>query len=282
MRRVFTWAEWDVLRGLFLPIFLLQIFVLGFFGMDSVERFLVSREPVLLELRDSHATSTAQEFLVFLQNFAPVSRATYRTREQQFLAIQSMFPDARFSGTRDMSFRDGLLVSVRTSQGYRSLLGVMMIEPQWQELITPSTLVRIGEQAQKMQSIGTIFRFLRMGFLGVLLALSGVVFLSLLRRACQAFGCGEENGTLLEYLGATPFSVVEPVAYRLGTVAFVGILLSFLMMSFIMVQMRVSTMLLVNILLIEGAVAVFLSVSAAILSRHVLCAPLRHAYSSDY
>lgn len=286
MRFGFAWAEWDVFRVLILPLFILQVFILGFLSVDYAERLLLSREPVFLELRSGHAASAAQEFLVFLRHFPPVFRVTYRTREQQLLALQSMFPDERPSGGSEMLFRDALLVHVRTPQGYRSLLGALMAESTWQELVAPSALVRIGEQVQKMQSVGTALRFLRLCFLGVILALSCVLFLSLLRRARQAFSIDEENGVLQEYLGARPLSIVGPVAYRLTTVVFAGMLLSFVVISSAMILMQMDSMILRRvwwfILLSEGAAAVFLSVGGAILCRHVLCIPLRHARSSDY
>ncbi len=286
MRYSFAWAEWDVLRILILPLCILQVLVLGFFSVEGAERYLLSREPVLLELRVGHAASTAQEFLVFLQNFPPVFRATYRTREQQILAMQSMFPDTHLPETHEVPFRDALLVHIRTSQGYRSLLGAVMVEPKWQGLVAPSALVRMGEQVQKMQSIGTALRFLRACFLGVILTLSCGVFLSLLRRARQAFSVDEENGTLQEYLGAPPFSIVGPVAYRLTIVAFVGILLSLLIIPFAMMLLQMEGIILRRVwwwvFLVEGAGAAFLSVGGVLLSWHVLCIPLRRAHSSDY
>lgn len=286
MRSSFAWAEWDVLRILILPLFILQVFVLGFLSVDGAERLLLSREPVLLELRSGHAVSTAQEFLVFLRHFPPVFRVTYRTREQQLLALQSMFPDTPSLEGDAALFRDALLVHVRTEQGYRSLLGALMVEPKWQELVSPSALVRMGEQVQKMQSVGTVLRFLRGCFVGVALTLSCVLFLSLLRRARQAFSVEEENGVLQEYLGAPSFSVVGPVAYRLTIVVFVGILLSLVVIPFAMILMQMDSIILRRvwwlILVSEYAVAALLSVGGAFLSRHVLCIPLRHAHSSDY
>ncbi|MBI4129171.1 hypothetical protein HY464_00590 [Candidatus Peregrinibacteria bacterium] len=232
MRFGFAWAEWDVLRVLILPFIILQVLVLGFFSVDRVERLLLSREPVLLELRSGHTVSTAQELLVFLQHFPPILQVTYRTREQQILALQSAFPDVEPSQGGDMLFRDALLVRVRTEQGYRSLLGVLMVEPKWQELVAPSALVRVGEQVQKMQSIGTALRFLRMCFLGGILLLSCVLFLSVFRRARQALSPDEENGILQEYLGVRPLSIIVPVVGRLTTVTLSGILLSFVVISF--------------------------------------------------
>ncbi|OGJ56865.1 hypothetical protein A3H22_02610 [Candidatus Peribacteria bacterium RIFCSPLOWO2_12_FULL_55_15] len=224
--------------ALILPIFILQVFVIGFFSVDGAERLLLSREPVILELRLGHAVSAAQELLVFLQRFPPVFRVTYRTREQQFLTMQSMFPDTRLSERSESLFLDALIVHVRTEQGYRSLLGALMTEPTWQELVSPSALVRMGEQVRKMQSVGTALRFLRVCFLGVIFTLSCLLFLSLLRRARRALGPDEENGTLQEYLGARPLSIVGPVACRLTAVTFSGMLLSFMVISLMMKLIR--------------------------------------------
>lgn len=282
MRNAFVWAEWDLLRRLILPLFALQIAVLGFFGVDGVERFLLSREPVLLELRDGHVAADAQEFLIFLRHFSPVSRAIYRTREQQFLVMQSVFPATRFSESRATSFRDVLVVHVRASQGYRSLLGAVMVEPRWQELITFSALVRMGEQVQKVQSVGTVLRFLRVGFLGIMFILSCAIFLSLLHRARRAFSRDEENGTLQECLGTPFLSIIEPVAYRFAIVVSVGTFLSFFVVSLAVKLIQVDTMAILTVFLVEGVSAVCLSVGATILSRYVLCIPLRLAHSSDH
>ncbi|MBI4129641.1 hypothetical protein HY464_03025 [Candidatus Peregrinibacteria bacterium] len=239
MRFGFAWAEWDVLKVLILPLVVLQVFVLGFLSVNGAERLLLSREPAFLELREGHTVSTAQELLVFLRHFPPVFRATYRTREQQLLTLQSMFPDTRSPEGDSALFRDALLVHVRTEQGYRSLLGALMVEPKWQELVTPSALTRMGEQVQKMQSIGTALRLLRICFLGAILAISCVLLFSLLRRVRQAYGIDEENGKLQEYLGAPFLSIVGPVAYRLTIVVSVGFLLSLLVTPFAMKLMQI-------------------------------------------
>jgi len=286
MRFDFAWAEWDVLKTLILPLVVLQVFVLGFLSIDGAERLLLSKEPVFLELREGHAVSTVQELLVFLQHFPPVLRVTYRTREQQLLSLQSMFPDTRSLEDDSALFRDELLVHVRTEQGYRSLLGAVMAEPKWQALVVPHAFARMGKQMQKMQSIGTALHFLRVCFLSVILALSCVLFLSLLRRVRQALSVDEENGALQEYLGAPSFSIVGPAVYRLVVVVAVGILLSLLVMPFAMILMQTDSAILRRVwwwtLLFEGAVAALLSVGGAILYRYVLCLPLRHARSSDY
>lgn len=293
MRFPVAWAEWNVLRTILLPLFILQVFVLGFFGIGDAVHLLLSREPATLELRTGHSVATAQELLVFLQQFPPVSRVMYRTREQQFLASQAMFPNASHSERSVALFHDALLVHVRTEQGYWSLLGVLVAEPRWQGLITPSALVRMGEQAQKMHSGAALFRILRLVALGVIFVLSCGIFLSLLHRARQAFGFEEENGVLQDFLGATSLSIAGPVAGRLTVVVTLGVLLSLVMIPIAtMLLQRQSTLFVTillqilrrtwwQVLLAEGTIAAFLSVGGVILCRYASCAPLRLAHSAD-
>lgn len=269
-----------MLGALVLPLVAIQVAILNFLGIQAVEHSLLAREPAFLELRTGHSVATAQELLVFLQQFPPVSRVTYRTREQQFLGAQAMFPDARSPERSVALFHDALLVHVRTEQGYRSLLGALMAEPRWQGLIAPNALVRTGEQAQKMHFIATVFQALRLGVVSVIVALSCGMFLSLLRSARQALSIEEENGALQDSLGATPLSIAGPVACRLTTVVFSGVLLSLLMVPMAM-QLQLLHRTWWPILLMEGAVAAFLSIGGVLFSRYAPCAPVRRAHSAN-
>lgn len=292
MRFPLTWAEWSVLGVLLLPLVAIQVAVLNFLGLQAVEHSLLAREPAFLELRTGHSVATAQELLVFLQQFPPVSRVTYRTREQQFLASQAMFSSANSSERGVALFHDALLVHVRTEQGYRSLLGVLMAEPRWQGLITPTALVHTGEQAQNMHFIATVFQALRLGVVSVIFVLSCGMFLLILRRARQVFGIEEENDVLQDSLGATPISIAGPVACRLTAVVFSGVLLSLLMILMAMLLQRHSTAFVTillpllhrtwwRVLLAEGAVAAVLSLGGVLLSRYAPCTPVRRTHSAN-
>lgn len=280
MLRGFAWTEWDVLWTFVPLLIVLQVFVLLFFGMESAEQLFLSREPALLELRSDHAAHIAQELHVFLRQFPPVLRSTYRTREQQFLALQAMFPDARFPENNASPFRDALLVHVRSPREYRSLLGAVMAEQRWQDILAPGALLRLGEQVQKMQRFATVFRFLHTGALGVVLLLSCALFFSILRGTRQIFGPDKENGPLQEYLGAPPLTIVGPVAYRMTIVLLAGLLLSFLVLSSAALLLPIQRLAFVRLLLAEGAAAIVLSAGGVLLSRHVPFLSLRRAYSS--
>lgn len=282
MLRGFAWTEWGVLRTFVPLLIVLQAFVLLFFGMESAEQMLLSREPALLELRSDHAAPIAQELHVFLRQFPPVLRATYRTREQQFLALQAMFPDARFPENNASPFRDALLVHVRSPQEYRSLLGAVMAEQRWQDLLAPGALLRLGEQVQKMQRFTTAFRFLRAGALGIALLLFCALFFFILRSARQIFGPDKENGPLQECLGAPPFSIVGPVAYRMTIVLLVGLFLSLLVPSSAALLLPIQRLAFIRLLLAECAAAIVLSAGGVLLSRHVPFLSLRRAYSPGY
>ncbi len=280
MLRGSAWTEWGVLRTFVPLLIVLQTCVLLFFGMESAEQMLLSQEPALLELRPDHAAHAAQELHVFLRQFPPVLRTTYHTREQQFLALQDMFPDARFPERSASSFRDVLLVHVRSPREYRSLLGTVMAEQRWQDLLAPGTLLRLGEQVQKMQRFATVFFFLRTGALGLAILLSCVFSFLRLRSARPILGPDKENGPLQEFLGAPPLSIIGPVAYRLTVVLSAGLFLSLLVLFSAALLLPMQRLTFVRLLLAEGAATIVLSAAGVLLSRHVPFLSLRRAYSS--
>lgn len=269
------------------PLTTLQLLVVGFLGMQKTKQFVLSQEPVFLELRGGLPPSAGQELLVFLQNFSSVRHVAYRTREQQFLAMQSMVPDVHFSEGDTVLFQDALLVHVRTLEGYRSLLGALMVEPAWQKALSPRTLNRLGEQVQAVHSLKGLLLFFQGSFLVVALLLSCVLFFSLLRHACHALGAREGNGILQEYLGARPFSIVWPVAYRLSTTLFFGVLLSLALTLLVVLMMHDRGPLFSQILLpllyqrgwsllfSEGIIAALFSLGGVLCWKYAACLHLR-------
>lgn len=282
MLRGFAWPEWSILRTAVPLLILLQVSVLTFFGIETFERLLLSREPALLELRQDHTASTAQELHIFLRQFSPVLRTAYRTREQQILALQAMFPDADFAEQDAPPFRDALLIHLRSPNDYRSLLGTIMAEQRWQDLLFQGSLLRLGEQVQTMQRFTTVFRLLRAVTLAITLMLSCALFLILLHSARRFLGPDEENGPLQEYLGATTLPIVGPVACRTTIVLFAGVLLSLLVPSSAALLLPIQRLAFVRLLLADGAAAIVLSVGGVFLSRHVPFLSLRRAYSPGY
>lgn len=280
MFRGFAWAEWGILRTAVPLLLLLQVSVLAFFGIETVERLLLSQEPALLELRPDHTASTAQEFHIFLRQFPPVLRTTYRTREQQLLALQAMFPDADFA-KQDPPFRDALLVHLRSPRDYRSLLGTVMAERRWQDLLSHGSLLRLGEQVQMMQRFTTAFRLLRAVPLTFALLFSCALFLLLLRSARRFLGPDGENAPLQEFLGASPLSIVGPVACRMTIILFACVLFSFLVPSSAALLLPLESLTFLRLSLVEGLAALLLSVGGVLLSRHVPYLPLRRARSPD-
>lgn len=271
MHRSLAWAEWDIFRGLLVLLCGLQVFVLGFLGIWGAEGLFLSREPVLLELREDHNVTTAQEFIVFLRQLSPVLHVTYRTREQQLLTMQTLFPDGYSSKSAAMPFHDVLVVHLRGAQGYRSLFGALMAEPKWQKLLSPPALLRAGEQIQKISAIWRVLRFFQGCFLVAILGISCAFFLFLTKRVQRSLGPLEEHSVLQGYLGAASSRVLGAVAGRLAAIACLGTLLSLLVIFLVMVAVQARGLFVFSllfsplypiwlaILLLEGVIAILFS-----------------------
>lgn len=202
------------LLALFGVVLLMQLLLVTALGVRGVHNLLQSRLDLRLQVQETAADQSVQEFLVAVRQLPYVSQVTYITREQAYELERKRNPDlvAFLEQFKIQNpFPDTVAVSLKSLSDYDTFAQFSR-QPQWRAVVDPRFLSQATDQEKEVHELLSLTDAggaLALFFLALIAGILLFVLIELVRR--RALQRSEE--IFVERLvGAQEFSVLVPFA----------------------------------------------------------------------
>ena len=221
--------QWVTAFGvLFGVLLLVQLFIIGLFGVRSFELLLRERTDLRLEIQSLASDQHIREFFIELESLPAVASAVYITKEQALASVQEQDPSlSAFINEFGMEnpFPDTISLTLRSLEDYR-VLRTFIEEDRWNTVVDPSFLTDVTDQESQVFALLEFTQAGRSLVILILVVVGGILMFTVTEIARRRLLSRKEEVLIERLVGAHPLTIFLPFATEATLLLWIAIVAS--------------------------------------------------------
>jgi len=220
----------SAIGALFGIMAVIQILLLGFVGIRSVQNILESRFSLNIEINAEASGQERNEFFAELQNQPFVENAEYVTAEQTYENARTNDPELiAFLEKYELKnpFPDTVGISLFSDSALSGLKNFLNND-KWRRVINPASVSEITGQEER---VGELISIMETGrSIALLIILVSIAVLALvITELIRSVAANRKDEVMVEQMvGASPLAIIMPFAAEAAILLWISIILSVL------------------------------------------------------